>query len=80
MEWLHLILNLAALLLWIHWRAGTMPRPKPANSVIGPTPNPGPIFRHSWIFLVALLGLLGLRGVLSPVRAGAGLGSFVEPH
>ena len=63
MEWLHLILNLAALLLWIHWRAGTMPRPKPANSVIGPTPNPGPIFRHSWIFLVALLGLLGLRAV-----------------
>ena len=63
MAWLHLILNLAALLLWIHWRAGTMPRPKPANSVVGPTPNPGPVFRHSWIFLVALLVLLGLRAV-----------------
>jgi uncharacterized protein YggT (Ycf19 family) len=63
MEWLHLILNLAALLLWIHWRAGTMPRPKPVNSVIGPTPNLGPVFRHSWFFLVALLVLLGLRAV-----------------
>ena len=63
MEWLHLILNLTALLLWMHWRAGTMPRPKPVNAIAGPTPRLGPVFRHSWIFLVVLVTLLGLRAV-----------------
>ena len=63
MDWLHGILNLAGLLLWITWRAGTMPRPKPRNSVTGPMPRPGPISKHSWIYLVALVGLLGLRTV-----------------
>ena len=63
MEWLHLILNLAALLLWMHWRAGTMPRPKPANHMLGPAPKLGPVMRHSWVFLLGLLALLGLRAV-----------------
>ena len=63
MDWLHGILNLAGLLLWITWRAGTMPRPKPRNSFAGPTPSPGPISKHSWIYLAALVALLGLRAV-----------------
>ncbi len=40
-----------------------MPRPKPANAIAGATPRLGPVFRHSWIFLVALVTLLGLRAV-----------------
>ncbi|MDP7011878.1 MAG: hypothetical protein QF685_10895 [Verrucomicrobiota bacterium] len=40
-----------------------MPRPKPANAIAGPTPRIGPVFRHSWIFLVVLVTLLGLRAV-----------------
>ena len=63
MDWLHGILNLAGLLLWIIWRAGTMPRPKPRNSFTGPTPSPGSISKHSWIYLAALVALLGLRAV-----------------
>ena len=63
MDWLHCILNLAGLLLWITWRAGTMPRPKPRNSFAGPTLSPGPISKHSWIYLAALIALLGLRAV-----------------
>ena len=63
MDWLHGILNLAGLLLWITWRAGTMPRPKPRNSFTGPTLSPGPISKHSWIYLAALIALLGLRAV-----------------
>ena len=63
MDWLHGILNLTGLLLWITWRAGTMPRPKPRNSFTGPTPSPGSIFKHSWIYLTALVALLGLRAV-----------------
>ena len=63
MDWLHGILNLAGLLLWITWRAGTMPRPKPRNSITGPVPRPGPIFKHSWIYLAVLVVLLSLRAV-----------------
>ncbi len=63
MDWLHGILNLVGLLLWIIWRAGTMPRLKPRNSFAGPTPSPGPISKHSWIYLAALVALLGLRAI-----------------
>lgn len=63
MDWLHGILNLAGLLLWITWRAGTMPHPKPRNSFTGPAPQRGPIFKHSWIYLAALVALLGLRAI-----------------
>jgi len=63
MDWLHGILNLVGLLLWIIWRAGTMPRPKLQNSITGPVPRPGPIFKYSWIYLAVLVVLLGLRAV-----------------
>ena len=49
MDWLHGILNLIGLLFWVLWRAGTMPRPKPANHIAGPAPRQGTIFKHSWV-------------------------------
>ena len=63
MDWLHGILNLIGLLFWVLWRAGTMPRPKPANHIAGPAPRQGTIFKHSWVYLLALVGLLVLRAV-----------------
>jgi len=63
MDWLHGILNLIGLLFWILWRAGTMPRPKPANVIAGPTPRQGTIFKHSWVYLMALVVLLILRAI-----------------
>ena len=63
MDWLHGILNLIGLLCWVLWRAGTMPRPKPANHIAGPAPRQGTIFKHSWVYLLALIGLLVLRAV-----------------
>ena len=63
MDWLHGILNLIGLLFWVSWRAGTMPRPRLANSVAGPAPRQGPVFRHSWMYLLALVLLLLLRAV-----------------
>ena len=63
MDWLHGILNLIGLLFWILWRAGTMPRPKPANAVAGPTPRQGTVFKHSWVYLLALAVLLVLRAI-----------------
>ncbi len=63
MDWLHGILNLIGLLFWILWRAGTMPRPKPANAIAGPTPRQGKTFKHSWVYLLGLIILLILRAV-----------------
>ncbi|HIG81354.1 MAG TPA: hypothetical protein EYQ62_06905 [Verrucomicrobiales bacterium] len=63
MDWLHGILNLAGLLLWISWRTGTMPRSQPPRNLAGPTPRQGPVYRHSWIYLLVLLALLGGRAV-----------------
>ena len=45
MDWLHGILNLIGLLFWVLWRAGTMPRPKPANHIAGRR-RQGTIFKH----------------------------------
>lgn len=63
MDWLHSILNLIGLLFWVLWRAGTLPRPKPANAIAGPTPQRGKIFKHSWVYLLGLIILLTLRAV-----------------
>ncbi len=63
MDWLHGILNLIGLLFWVLWRAGTLSRPKPANHLVGPALRQGPVFKHSWIYLLALVGVLGLRAV-----------------
>ena len=63
MDWLHGILNLIGLLFWISWRAGTMARPRPANTMAGPSVRQGPVFRHSWMYLEALVILLLLRAV-----------------
>ena len=63
MDWLHGILNLIGLLFWFLWRAGTMPRPKPTNAIAGPTPRQGKIFKHSWVYLLALVALLILRAI-----------------
>jgi uncharacterized protein YggT (Ycf19 family) len=72
MDWLHGILNLIGLLFWVLWRAGTMPRPKPANAVAGPTPRQGKTFKHSWVYLIALIILLTARSVFYH-RFGPGL-------
>ena len=40
-----------------------MVRPKPANHIVGPAPRQGTIFKHSWVYLLALVGLLVLRAV-----------------
>lgn len=63
MDWLHGILNLTGLLLWVSWRAGTMPRSQPPRNLAGPTPRQGPIYQHSWIYLLVLLALLSGRAV-----------------
>ena len=63
MDWLHGILNLIGLLFWVLWRAGTLLRPKPSNALAGPTPRPGKIFKHSWVYLIGLIVLLTLRAV-----------------
>ena len=63
MDWLHGILNLTGLLLWVSWRAGTMPRSHPPRNLAGPTPRQGPIYQHSWIYLLVLLALLSGRAV-----------------
>ena len=63
MDWLHGILNLIGLLFWILWRAGTMPRPKPANAITGPSPRQGTVFKRSWVYLLALAGLLIFRAI-----------------
>tara|TARA_B100001123_G_scaffold132559_1_gene153762 strand:+ start:1931 stop:2749 length:819 start_codon:yes stop_codon:yes gene_type:complete len=63
MDWLHSILNLIGLLFWVLWRAGTLLRPKPSNALAGPTPRPGKIFKHSWVYLIGLIVLLTLRAV-----------------
>ena len=79
MDWLHGILNLTGLLLWVSWRAGTMPRSQPPRNLAGPTPRQGPIYQHSWIYLLVLLALLsGARGILQSVRPGTGLDSLHE--
>ncbi len=63
MDWLHGILNLTGLLFWTLWRAGTMPRPKPANAITGPSPRQGTVFKRSWAYLLALIGLLIFRAI-----------------
>ena len=63
MDWLHGILNLIGLLFWILWRAGTMPRPKPANAITDPSVRQGTVFKRSWAYLLALIGLLIFRAI-----------------
>jgi len=63
MDWLHGILNLAGLLLWVSWRTGTMPRSQPPRNLTGPTPGQGPVYRLSWVYLLVLLALLSGRAV-----------------
>src|SRR5688572_14130581 len=66
MDLLHFILDLAALLLWLSWRA----KPYDALATAGPATLVGTLRRaesrqvRRWYFLVALLGLLLLRAVL----------------
>lgn len=49
-----------------------MPRPKPANTIAGPTPRQGKTFKHSWVYLIALIILLTTRSVFYH-RFGPGL-------
>ena len=70
MSLLHFILDLAALLLWINWRA----KPYDALATATPATLVGTLRRAEarpakrWHFLLALLGLLLLRAGLLPDR------------
>jgi len=77
MDWLHGILNLTGLLLWVSWRTGTMPRSQPPRNLAGPTPRQGPVYRRSWIYLLVLLALLGGRAIFYN-QFGPGLNWY--PH